>query len=51
MVDVGLLPSCQFSHCFSVLGDLFVEVGELPDGLSGFLQLLFLGGVYGMVLM
>lgn len=35
----------------SELGDLFVEVGELPDGLSGFLQLLFLGGVYGMVLM
>ena len=28
-----------------------MEVKDLPPGLSGFLQLLFLGGTYGMVLM
>ena len=35
----------------SEIGDLFVEVGDLPEGLSGSIQLLFLGSVYFMVLM
>jgi len=40
-----------YSWNIGELGDLFVEVGDLPPGFSGFCQLLFLGGTYGMVLM
>jgi len=35
----------------SELKDLFVDPDELPEGMSGFIQLMFLGGTYGMILM
>jgi Ca2+/Na+ antiporter len=45
------MSEAWYTWNISEIGDLFVDVADLPEGLSGTVQLMFLGGIYFMVLM